>query len=155
MRQLLPRGLLTPLGRLADPSVPYRELTREFGVVRLVLSSQDFRPPLFQDGAPRRGGVLPLLGVKARSFGSDCLSLGTVIGPVGGRLAVFAHQDVVQRSVYSFFGRPRVQTRATILTKISSLLVKKAIIQVNHFPSLCFSPIVVSRNAQVSLFLSI
>ena len=33
LRQLLPRGLLTPLGRLADPSVPYRELTREFGVV--------------------------------------------------------------------------------------------------------------------------
>ena len=59
LRQLLPRGLLTPLGRLADPSVPYRELTREFGVVGLVLSNQDFRPPHFQDGAPRRGEAFP------------------------------------------------------------------------------------------------
>ena len=87
MRQLLPRGLLTPLGRLADPSVPYTELTREFGVVGLVLSNTG-PSSSFQDGAPRRGEAFPLLGVKARSLGSDCLSLRTV----NGRLALFAHQ---------------------------------------------------------------
>ena len=90
--QFLARSL-----RIADPSVPHRELFREFSVVGEVRPGhEDFRPPQFHsppvDWASLLGEALPLLG-EDRSPGSDFLSLNTVSsGPVGGRLALFAHQ---------------------------------------------------------------
>ena len=134
----------------------------------LPLGEVQVRPrTLDQDEAFRRGEASPVLGEEVRLHGTDYPSLGTVHAPVGGRLALFAHlwghitNDPFILSVVAqgfkitlnqgFPGVLRQVTntprdpvaQATIWTEISSLLGKKAIVQVDDFPSLCLSPIFV------------
>ena len=126
----------------------------------------DVLPPPFLS-PPVVVDFLPLLG-ENRPSGCDYLSQNSASsGPVGGRLALFVHQwkiitnDPFILSVVThgfkitlspgFPGVLRQVTNiprnpiahATIVTEILSLLKKKAIVQVNDFPSLCLSPIFV------------